>query len=66
MIKFDSKRFKLLINSVENKSELCRMLGISNQTLYNWVNGKNMIPLDKAYIICLYLNFPINELFIDI
>lgn len=66
MIKFDSKRFKLLIKSVDNKAELCRHLGISYQTLYNWINGKNMIPLDKAYIICLYLNFPINELFIEV
>lgn len=58
------KIMELLQKSNISVKTLANTLGVSNQSVYKWINGKSLPTLENMYQISKILNVPIDEILI--
>lgn len=61
MKKYTIIKTKIIEKGYTNK-EVAKMMNISEQTLSNWINGKNMKQIEKFIELCQFLNIDIKDL----
>lgn len=62
--KTGEKIMDLLTESNIDVKTLANTIGVSNQSVYKWVNGRSLPTLENIYQISKILNVPIDDIVI--
>lgn len=54
-------KIKIVQKGYTNK-EIAKITGMNEQTLSNWINGKNIKQINQFIKLCKFLNIKIEEL----